>query len=72
MAQQIIVTYPPDHDGELHIVVETKTHVKSGRMTYEYSFKHAAQDDTKTAWKTLVIAAKAIIAQDFRNRNKVY
>ena len=68
MTQLVIITYPPDYDGQLHIVAEVHTHVKSGMVTYEYSFKHAAQGDTKTSWETLVIAAKAIIAQDIRNR----
>lgn len=67
MAQTIIVTYPPDHDGELHILVETEVRVKqpSNAHAYEYKFRHAAKG---TAWETLVAAARAIIAQDGRQR----
>ena len=53
----IKINFPPKYDGELHIKVETL------QDAYAYTFIHAATGDE---WKTLVTAAKAIIAQDKR------
>jgi hypothetical protein len=67
MAQQIVITYPPNNDGELHIVVEA-THnpaLNPALSSFQYTFTHASRGD---AWATLVAAAQGIIAQDRRRR----
>ena len=57
----IIVKYPPDFDGELHIEWE------EDRYGYKYQFAHAG---TGTEWDTLVEAARGILAQDQRMGRK--
>lgn len=65
--QQIVITYPPDYDGELHVGCLEK--LSRFGKEFLYSFTHAAPENA-TAWDTLVIAAKAILAQDERRKAK--
>lgn len=54
---KIVITYPPDHDGELHIkVVESD-------YAFGYAFEHTKTGD---AFESLVSAANGIIAQALR------
>lgn len=61
MAQLIVIRYPPDFDGELHISCKEIPHPV--KFDYQYTFTHAEKGDS---WETLVAAAKAIVAQDER------
>lgn len=63
----IVIEYPPDYDGELHIWA----YKNSGSINF--TLQHAIQknEHTKTdetEWENLVRAARAIIAQDERKR----
>lgn len=64
----IIIHYPPNFDGELHINVEN---IKDA---YKFEFTHTSSNGLgwiNTKWDTLVLVAKAILAQDLRrNPNK--
>ena len=54
---KIVITYPPDRDGELHIKVSESDY------TFGYEFRHTKSGD---AFDTLLAAAKGIIAQALR------
>ncbi len=63
----IVIEYPPDYDGELHIWAYRDTDY------FEFTFRHAIQKNeftktNETAWENLVRAARGIIAQDERKR----
>jgi hypothetical protein len=61
----IVITYPPDFDGELHIDVDPAgTHVSP---TFRFSFEHAAKPG-ETSWAVLVRAAQAILDQESRRQ----
>jgi hypothetical protein len=60
--KKIIIQYPPDFDGELHIECRESRYLKA--TIYYYSFGHGAKGDD--SWATLVEAAKAILAQEYR------
>lgn len=59
----IVIEYPPDFDGELHINEKQVDH------GFTFSFTHAAVNNS--AWETLVKAAEGILAQNTRKRKKV-
>ena len=59
----IVITYPPEHDGELHIDVKKNSRYGKASADFTYTFTHASKGNE---WETLVAAAKAIIAQDER------
>ena len=56
----LIIQYPPEFDGELHIKWES---FLIDNSKYTYQFTHSAEGNE---WDTLVSAARAIIAQDER------
>lgn len=57
----IVIKYPPDFDGELHITCTDKDN-----YAYNYNFTHANQNGELDEWQTLVKAAWGIINQDRR------
>jgi hypothetical protein len=63
---RIVITYPPDFDGELHIeVTDQKTGLSPKAWTNRtYTFTLATHTDTP--WEDLVQVARDIIAQDSR------
>jgi hypothetical protein len=56
---KIIIKYPPDYDGELHITV------LAAERWVEFQFTHSKKEN-EGVWETLVKAAEAIIAQNKR------
>lgn len=63
----IVIEYPPDYDGELHIWA----YKDSGY--HEFTLRHAIQKNeftktNETPWENLVRAARGILAQDERKR----
>jgi hypothetical protein len=64
---RIVITYPPENDSELYI--EWKEFKGLGVRSYEYTFEHTSQNGSNE-WSTLVTAAKAIVAQDERNKKE--
>ena len=80
-SRQIVVSYPPEseYNGELHIKAQPNI-IGIGKnalevQSYSYYFTHSnrvAADgnkrDPQNDWRTLVCAAKAIVAQDDRIR----
>ena len=63
----IVIEYPTDYDGELHIWA----HKDSDSI--EFTLRHAIQKNeftktNETPWENLVRAARGIIAQDERKR----
>lgn len=58
-AKRIVVSYPPEFDGELWI-----DYLEVEKRSFIFNFTHS---QTGSAWQTLVSAAKAILAQDERN-----
>lgn len=62
---KIVIQYPPDFDGELHIDAVENRDRKGKIDAFQFTFIHAAVEGD--AWKTLVKAAKGIIAQDSRS-----
>lgn len=66
---KIVITYPPDYDGELHIDAEEKVGLSKSSRSWKFTFEHAASSD-ESAWETLVAAAKAIVAQQKRETPK--
>ena len=61
---RIVIQYPPDFDGELHIEHSTEEEALSGRTDHTYSFTVAAHETDP--WAILVSVAKDILAQDAR------
>ncbi len=63
----IIIEYPPDYDGELHVNV-----IERADGCYQYSFAHTKRVDGKesTQFEVLVAAAKAIVAYDKHLKDK--
>ncbi len=79
MKKLIIIKYPPDFDGELHIECETqhggynKDVITSYKFTFEhvvYPHGHGGNSNGPPEWETLVEAAHAILAQDLRRIGK--
>lgn len=60
----IVIQYPPEYDGELHIWAFRKT-IQTAKV--DFTLRHAIKNN-ETDWENLVRAAKAIIAQDKRNK----
>ena len=58
----IIIKYPPDFDGELHVKVTPK------QNAFTYEFTHNNKSGTLTEWQALVKAAIAIVEQDNRKQ----
>ena len=58
---KIVVYYPPTYDGELDINVE------ESKRYFKYTFVHAKKGD---AWLTLVEAARGILSQHDRRKEK--
>lgn len=63
----IIIEYPPDYDGELHIFTDKKSN------SINFTFNHAIQKNIftktdETEWENLVRAARGIIAQEERRK----
>lgn len=63
----IVIEYPPDYDGELHIWAYKDSDA------IEFTLRHAIQKNehtqtNETAWENLVRAARGIITQDERKR----
>ncbi len=65
MKTKIVIQYPPDFDGELHIEAEEVKGLSSASRSWKFEFNHAASEG-ESAWETLVAAAKAILQQDKR------
>lgn len=63
----IVIQYPPDFDGELHIRQEDIYPTSRNSAAYRYEFVHVQQG---SPWETLVKAAKAIIEQDERIKSE--
>ena len=58
---KIIIKYPPDYNGELHILVN--------RAGSEVDFQFTiATKENETPWGALVRAAEDVIAQDSRRK----
>lgn len=65
----IVIKYPPDYDGELHVMVEVRG------TAYVYQFTHAKMKIDGYAadeWDTLVKVARDIIAQANRRIKERY
>lgn len=63
----IVIKYPPDYDGELHIWAYENSD------SIEFTLRHAIKKNqftktNETPWENIVRAARAIIAQDERER----
>jgi hypothetical protein len=67
---KIVITYPPDFDGELHIEAEECKGLSETSRSWKFQFEHAAR--TEDVWTTLVAAAKAILAQEVRRNPSKY
>jgi hypothetical protein len=68
----IVVTYPPDFDGELHITC-TKNEPKIGGRSYTYTFTHAAcSGGSDDSIFTLEHAATAILRMISQRRAAEY
>jgi hypothetical protein len=64
MKRLIVIKYPPDFDGELHITVES-TKSYSGSTDYAYSFARSGRTEGEE-WEMLGKTARDIIAQNDR------
>lgn len=60
---RIVVTYPPQYDGELWIEATGASRALTGPGKWRFEFEHV---DCGSDWATLVAAATAIIKQDIR------
>ena len=58
--QKIVIKYPPDFDGELHVNVTEET------RSFTYTFTMAKGIPPCTPWEGLVEASNDIIAQENR------
>jgi hypothetical protein len=56
---KIIIKYPPDYDGELHILVNPA----GNEVDFQFTI---ARQENETPWEALVRAAEDIIAQNKR------
>jgi len=62
---RIVIVFPPDFDGELHI---DWTEVD---RAFEYKFTNR-KDKTENAWTTLVEVARGILAQEDRKLRSLH
>jgi hypothetical protein len=62
---KIVVKYPPDFDGELHIEATEIRGLTPAARSWKFQFQHAASHGEE-AWATLVTAARGILAQEGR------
>ena len=64
---QIIISFPPDFDGELHINATEQKGPNSRAFKFEFT---QTASHSETAWQTLLIAAKSILEQERRKNGK--
>lgn len=62
---KIIITYPPDYDGELHIkaIPQLGGNLDKTIIAYRYEFVHTSHNGKLNELEVLVEAALAIIRQ---------
>ena len=64
---RIVITYPPDYDGELHIEQTDKViHGLTKQQWTERTYTFTLATKTDDPWADLVSVAKDILAQDAR------
>jgi len=59
----IVIKYPPDFDGDLHIKVTPKQNAFTFEFTHTNTMKGTGAFGHSTDWETLVTACKGILAQ---------